>query len=139
MLRTFFLLKFLTVICLMTSSCGSSKQHDQPDLGEVTGVVVLDGNPVEGVSVQFIPEKGRSSNGLTNEKGRFELSYLPQTKGAKVGKHKVIIQTPVSEDEFDPEAPKPVEKIPAKYNTKSTLTAEVKAGENQLDFELTSK
>jgi hypothetical protein len=66
--------------------------------------------------------------------------------GAKVGPHKVFVRP----TEMPPEeaaangsrggarvAPPP--KIPAKYNKRSTLTAEVKPGRNTFDFALESK
>lgn len=138
MLRRTFSLGFLSIICLVNFAC-SSKPADRPDLGKVTGVVVLDGTPVEGIEVQFTPEKGRGSQGVTDGEGKYELNYLQQVKGAVIGKHKVIIKTLGEEDDSDPDAPVVEEKIPAKYNTKSTLTAEVEAGENEIDFQLISE
>jgi hypothetical protein len=66
--------------------------------------------------------------------------------GAKVGPHKVFIRPtdmPAEEPSPDgssggaPVAPPP--KIPSKYNKRSSLTAEVKAGRNTFDFALESK
>ena len=127
----------LAFILLVGVSC-SSKPVDQPDLGKVTGIVTLDGSPLEGVLVQFSPEEGRGSQGLTNREGQYELGYLSDIKGAKIGNHKVRIVTP-QEDDSDPDAPKVKEKVPVKYNSKSTLTAEVKAGDNQLHFQLSTE
>lgn len=138
MLGRFYLFGCLMVPCLMCSACNSGAS-DQPDLGQVTGVVILDGTPVEGVMVNFAPEKGRGSQGLTDSNGKYELSYVRQAKGAIIGNHKVYINTPQGDDDSDPDAPVIEEKIPAEYNTKSTLTAEVKAGDNPIDFELLSK
>jgi hypothetical protein len=51
------------------------------------------------------------------------------------GKHKVVIRTAASEP--DPENPNAAkEKLPARYNTNSELTAELKGGSNVVDFDL---
>lgn len=137
MKRQILTLPCLTLICLMSASC-SSGPSDQPELGEVTGVVTLDGKPLEGVLVQYTPEEGRGSQSMTDSEGRYELMYVYPTPGAKLGKHTVSIKTP-SEDDSDPEAPEVKEVVPERYRIDSELTADVKAGDNQFDFELKSK
>lgn len=129
-------LQCLVLICLVSFAC-SSRPDDQPELGEVTGIVTLDGEPLEDVLVQFSPLEGRGSESMTDSDGKYELIYVYPTKGAKVGKHKVTIRTPPVDDS-DPEAPEIEEIIPAKYHLDSTLTAEVKAERNQINFELKS-
>ncbi len=122
---------------LLALGC-SGTPSDQPELGSVTGSVTLDGKPLVNVWVGFAPRDGRSSMGLTDKDGRYKLDYLFDTPGAKVGQHTVTITTP-QEDESGGEVPNFRELIPAKYNTKTTLTAEVKPGQNKIDFALTSK
>ncbi|WP_417391838.1 hypothetical protein [Gimesia sp.] len=127
---------FLLSFCLLTG-CGDSGGSDQPDLGTVTGVVTMDGQPLSNVMVSFSPENGRPSIARTDEAGNYELGYLAETKGAVIGKHTVSITTP----QENPTPPGQVYKdpIPAKYNSKTTLTADVKAGDNTFDFQLESK
>ncbi|MCA9015479.1 MAG: hypothetical protein KDA77_09145 [Planctomycetaceae bacterium] len=127
----------LILICLMSTAC-SSRPADQPELGEVAGIVTLDGKPLDGVLVQFTPAEGRGSQGLTDGDGKYELMYAYPTPGAKVGNHSVTFVTP-SEDDSDPEARKVTEIVPERYRVKSDLTADVKAGENQIHFDLTTK
>lgn len=135
---SFFNITLLSTLTLVFSvGCGGGGGSDQPDLGTVTGVVTMDGAPLANVTVTFNPEEGRPSNGRTDEAGKYELGYLRDTKGAVIGTHKVSISTPQ-------EAPTPPgqtykDPIPAKYNTKTTLTADVKAGDNTFDFKLDSK
>lgn len=117
---------------------GCSGRTDRPELGEVSGKVTLDGQPAAGVLVLFHPEKGRGSSGVTDKEGNYKLNYLHDTPGAKIGVHKVAIATP-QEDESDPEARKIPERIPKQYNASTTLTADVKAGANEINFPLTSK
>jgi hypothetical protein len=121
----------------------SSKPADQPPLGRVRGKITMNGQPLPGVDVVFVPEKGRPSEATTDKSGRYDLSYIGSTKGAKLGPHKVLIRPAeispdeVSGDGSKPVAPRPV--VPAKYNKHSELTAEVKAGSNTIDFALESK
>lgn len=122
---------------VLAAGCGGSGASDQPDLGQVTGVIKMDGQPLSNVTITFSPEKGRPSIGKTDEAGNYELGYLGDTIGAVIGVHSVTISTPQ-------EAPTPPGKtykdpIPKKYNTKSTLKEEVKTGENTIDFDLVSK
>ena len=118
--------------------CGCGGAGDQPELGEVTGTVTLDGKPLPGVWVGFAPTEGRSSMGLTDAEGHYKLDYLHDTPGAKVGTHKVTITSPV-EDQFGNEVKNFKERVPPQYNTNTTLTAEVKAEDNTINFDLTSK
>lgn len=119
---------------------GCNGQGDRPPLGTVGGTVTLDGQPLSGVQVTFAPESGRPSAGRTDDSGRYELLYILNTKGAKVGKHRVIIDWPPAEEE-DETTPKTQDrpKIPVRYNRQTTLAGEVKSGGNTLDFSLESK
>lgn len=108
----------------------------------VSGVVTLDGQPVEGVSVSFTPAAGDGdgiggSYGKTDAQGKYALkTVIGDRAGAAPGKHKVVI----SLSKPDPKNPEGAEKnlIPAKYNTKSDLTFDVPAsGTDKADFTLT--
>ena len=127
-------------LCLFIMGCGG-EASDQPDLGNVNGTVTLDGEPLAGAMVVFSPEKGRSSMAITNDEGQYDLLYVGDTRGAKLGTHQISITTAQtdSEEEAGGEEATPFkENIPAKYNTESTLTEEIQVGDNQIDFELTS-
>lgn len=115
----------------------SSKESDRPTLGTVSGTVMLDNQPAPRLMVTFSPEEGRSSVGVTNESGDYELQYLHNVPGAVIGKHKISITT-YYEDDSSPEALRTKEKIPASYNTRTTLTEEVKSGANKFSFDLSS-
>ena len=84
------------LICIIAAGCGGGSS-DQPDLGSVTGNIVIDEKPVSGAMVVFSPEKGRSSMGITDGDGNYELTYVGETQGAKLGKHTISITT-VQED-----------------------------------------
>jgi hypothetical protein len=121
------------IITLAASGCS---QGDLPELGEVSGTVTMDGQPLSGVWVGFAPTEGRSSMALTDAQGHYELIYLDGAPGAKIGTHKVAITTP-QEDEFGGQVKNWKERVPAAYNSKTILTADVKAGSNTIDFPLT--
>lgn len=136
---------FAVAAILVVSGC-SSTPADQPPLGRVRGKVTMDGQPLAAVDVVFAPETGRPSMATTDAGGRYDLWYINRTMGAKVGRHKVFIRPTdmpsdgVSADGSSGGAPAaPPPKIPSKYNKRSTLTAEVKAGSNTIDFALESK
>jgi hypothetical protein len=110
-----------------------------PELGDVSGVVTLDGVPVEGATVTFqpLPPEGEdqpshvsASVGLTDKDGRYTLMYVQDAAGAAVGRHKVTISAPM---------PNGRERLPKRYNVMTELTSEVQAGSNDADFELKSK
>jgi hypothetical protein len=129
----------LVAACFVTVGCGGS---NLPPTGTVTGVVTVDGQPIEGASVEFIPSSGRPSVGLTDASGKYELMITNDDKGALVGSHKVRITTlvnPVSSEGDGPTVEGRKEMLPAKYHDESELTAEVASGSNTIDFALTTK
>lgn len=137
---------YLFIVCgalvfMVSAGCGNVAE-DQPQLGEVTGQVTLDGKPLVDANVYFQPiEGGRNSTGVTDEQGNFTLGYLRELKGAKIGRHKVRISTyvePVKGDDGKLTNPGKKELVPDKYNKNSELEEEVKAGDNTITFELTS-
>ncbi|MCA9012217.1 MAG: hypothetical protein KDB01_20835 [Planctomycetaceae bacterium] len=125
--------------CLL-AGCGGA--GDRPELGTVTGVVTMDDKPLPNVWVMFIPSSGRTSIARTDENGAYDLKYLEGANGAKIDSHTVSIAT-YHEDEIEElryNSQEPVtEPIPAKYNSKTTLKADVVAGANVIDFKLESK
>ncbi len=121
------------LLCLLSAGCGSGG-----DLARVKGKVTLDGQPLEDATVQFQPtaKGGAPSSGKTDSKGRYELMYTFDTRGAMPGEHVVSITTAGTDfdeagNEFERE-----ERVPAKYNRKTTLKRTVEPGGNTIDFEL---
>jgi hypothetical protein len=119
-------------LLLLTAGCGNS--GDRPDLGRVSGDVTLAGKPLARAMVSFHPvEGGRQSCCRTDAKGHYQLTYIRDIPGARVGKHKVTVRTSGAEDT---DSARIKELVPAKYNDKTTLLVEVKPGENQFNFDL---
>jgi hypothetical protein len=139
----------LSMFALQLSGCG--RVNDQPDLGQVTGTVALDGAPLKGIEVVFYPDSGRPARGKTYADGKYELRYIREVFGTKVGHNRVEI-APSEEGEEDSEGDDSSEndnakqtrkrgkvKIPARYNTETVLEADVQPYENVFDFKLESK
>ncbi|MCR9117905.1 MAG: carboxypeptidase-like regulatory domain-containing protein [bacterium] len=102
----------------------------------VSGKVTLDGEPLKGATVAFIPVEGGRANSIatTAADGTYELSYTSTAKGAIPGKYLVQVMVLKQTDQGE------VETLPSQYNVKSTLTAEVVAGgENYFPFDLESE
>lgn len=131
----------------LVSGCGLPR--DYPPLGHVTGAITLDGQPVEGASVSFFPEEGRSSTASTDAQGRYDLVFVSNVRGAAVGDHVVSISKIVPDPKYVPYAleksaydpgPAMINLVPSRYSgTRSELRAVVKEGRNVVDFQLESK
>jgi len=114
----------------------AQKPKGMPDLAPVSGVVTLDGQPLPKVTVAFTNDAtGQVSFGGTDGSGKFELIYSGRHKGASIGMNTVRITTSTE----NPVGPEWKDPVPAKYNKKTELKAEVVPGGTLIDFELTSK
>jgi hypothetical protein len=103
-----------------------------PELAPVTGRITLDGNPLVKADIVFQPDDSRPpSAGRTDADGRYQLAYKRGVMGGTVGSN--TVQITISSDVV---ANPP--NIPARYNTESELTREVKSDPNQFNFDLTT-
>jgi hypothetical protein len=115
---------------LAASGCQDSR------VGTVHGEVTLDGQPIPEGGIHFSPEAGDTPTaGEVIQDGKF-------TAKVPVGKHLVKISSMKKADRRR-KAPEDdvdwIEQVPAKYNTKGTLTLEVKPGTQTVRYELKSK
>ena len=116
-------LAFLIVGVLITlccvAGCGSKGKGLKTEY--VEGTITLDGNPLEGASIQFSPADAFSSNpapgqpemanGLTDKSGKYTLSSINGDvgKGAIAGEYRVLVtKIKATTAELD-EAGKPVD------------------------------
>lgn len=155
----------IAFVPLMTGMIGCNGSTDQPELGHVAGTITIDGIPLPGVAVTFLPDEGRPAMGKTDAKGQYQLIYIRDTPGCKIGHNRVQIGN--TEDSGDDPAERVVQEntedqalegddlvqepeketfaqlatveIPERYNLQSELEAIVKPGENTFDFSLSSK
>lgn len=142
-----FLYALLTSLVHATmSGCGGGATDSLPRHA-VSGNVTLDDKPLPSGSISFDPaDPGKPdavSAGATISNGSYSVA---QADGLTPGVYRVSINSrggaaAVSPTEAPGAPPKtrPKDLIPEKYNTKSTLKAEVKPGESpRFDFDLTT-
>lgn len=119
---------------------GCSSAPEGPDMYPVTGTVSFDGTAVAEGRIQFRKAEGDQKAFAGDIKdGKYTLE-------AEVGKMTVEITASRPSGKFDnsnpDDPPQPIGEmyIPEKYNSATTLTAEVKPSpDNAIPFELTSK
>ena len=142
----------LTGVLTVLAGCSSPT----PDLGEVHGRVMLEGQPLANVQVTFAPEKSSMktplpiSTGTTDHDGNYRLKSTTATPGAAVGSHRVVIEdvagdTPSAGNSREAQDEKPLAvapaaaRVPQRYSTAAgtPLRHEVKLGDNTINLELT--
>lgn len=90
-----------SVAVLAVVGCmGSGVQY--PKVVDVTGSVLLDGEPLAGATITFVPSNGRASSGQTDANGRYMLAYTKTIAGAIFGWHRVMIRKEVIDQAFLP-------------------------------------
>jgi hypothetical protein len=122
------------IACAITilTILGCSRSH-QPPLGLVSGTVTLDGVPLANAIVRFTPAgPGRTSEGISDADGHYDLRYLRAIPGANIDQHTVRITT-ASEENGSREL------LPPRYHSRTDLEARVVSGSNDLDFALRSQ
>jgi hypothetical protein len=127
-----------SLLALCSLSLGCSKQD--PNRGQVTGTVEVDGQPAAEGAIAFTPIDGNTAGtGGDIVNGRY-------TVNANIGPSKVAINVPKVVGErklYDtPNSPvRPIveESLPPQYNDQTTLTYDVKPGENEQNFSLKTK
>lgn len=140
---------FLTSVLVGCSSADDKWKSQRPKTVLATGVVTLDGKPLEAAQVVFVTGgDGTGGSGLSDKDGRFELSAFPPDKGIPPGTYSVMIVKAivpeiqdVSEDKYAPPA-KATLLVPVKYTTPTTSGLSVvipETGKEDIRLELTSK
>jgi hypothetical protein len=59
------------------------------DMYKVSGKVTVAGQPIQDITVTFMPAAGRPASGITDSSGNFTLATFSPGDGAVGGKHKV--------------------------------------------------
>jgi len=155
MFRAIFVYLSGSAIAVAMSGCGGGGER-LPTV-PASGIVTLQGAPVEGAHVALAPQDatgGRSAFAQTDAQGHFQLMTLKPQDGALPGSYRVKISKEVSEGGMSVEEaqayfekhgqPPPEAKVkdllPAKYKDFDTsgLTADVtQDGPNEFKFDLT--
>jgi hypothetical protein len=139
-------------LAVMLTGCGGAPAG--PVVVPVTGVILIDGAPVAGAKVLFLPNEKTSNPcvGTTDAEGKYALTQAT-FQGATPGTYKVTVEVYQQKDG----KPVPEEMkndmmqliamgrakqiLPAKYAdpNQTTLTAEVAAPKTDVNFELVTK
>lgn len=137
---------FLTVLASLLAVAITGCGGGGPKVVEISGTVTRGGKPLKDFTLNFHPENGRTSWGVTDSEGRYTLHYTRDQDGACVGKHKVIVEyTPRPSDpgeEFEMmegrfEIPPDVKAIEEKYGDLETTPLEFDIQKSQtIDLEL---
>lgn len=93
--RCALLVLFLSAVIFTTVGCGKGT------LIKVQGVVTLDGEPLAGATVSFMPVgEGRPASGRTDADGRFRLTTSRTDDGALPGEYKVVVVVEEANEKF---------------------------------------
>ena len=150
MLRQLIKLVVLGLVCVGLVGCGGA---GGPKLTPVKGKVTLDGQPLAGATVNFMPETGPVALGVTDAGGNYTLNTVGRA-GAVEGKHRVgitksitlnAVVDPKPEDMArmlrDGKMPTAKSVIPPKYAAPQTSglerTVTADRSKNVFDFDLT--
>jgi len=118
------------IVILMACFAGCGKTG--PELAPVAGRITLDGKPLENADVAFQPESSKPpSAGRTDANGHYELAYKRGVTGGMIGSNTVRIT-------ISPDVVANPPTIPARYNSESELKKDVKSGQNEINFDLTT-
>jgi hypothetical protein len=143
------------------AGCGGEEAVDNLPRQAVSGSVTLDGKPLASGSIQFVPagaaEGSAGGVGVTAgakiENGRYEIDRghgpVPGTYKVAINSAPVTPTEPAKDTSVSPGGRRdakarakemPKETLPAKYNSKTTLEAQVKeGGSNTFDFPMKSE
>ncbi len=131
---TDYLRLLFAIFCLAFFGCQKAPSEARfGNTSEITGTVTMEGSPLESGQIQFT-----SPEDVSNGSEAFaEISGGTYTAMVTPGTKKVLIRSPQpvgQPDETGLVATK--ETIPAEYNQRTTLTAEIPPGDGKVDFDL---
>jgi hypothetical protein len=134
------------IILALVGCTDSTKTVDTLPRKAVTGTVILDGQPLARGQIQFNPAEGGQGPTAVAVADIADGKYsIDRAMGPVPGKYKISISSrpsiKIGVDEMPGGRPKTEpEKVPAQYNTKSTLTRDITGDSvNTLEFDLKSK
>ena len=98
--------RVLSLVALLAIAAGCAKV---PKTVKVDGTVTLDGKPLSGATVTFVPEAldGHPAAGRTDMNGEFDLTTFSSADGAMPGSYKVVVTR--SEPDKQTEGKNPME------------------------------
>ena len=143
-----YLCSLLFLGCLVLG-CG---KHD-PNIHLIDGLVTLDGSPVAGASVMFVPQttEGTDASGVTDSDGKFRIQTLHGAAGGgtTIGEYRVVVikiealptgRTTTESDGTVTEIMSERSVVPQVYGSRNTtpLVVNITQGKNTVNLELES-
>jgi len=110
-----------------------------PPTYPVTGTVRLDGMPVERGLIRLVPTGAAAPVGAEISGGAYTLHAPPGEARVEITAAKVVGRRQAYDAPDSPLVDITAEAVPEKYNTSSTLTLDVQAGDNRKDFDLVTR
>ena len=112
-----------------------------PDgMGTVSGRVSIDGKPAAGGAISFSPSDGMSqTTGGKIVDGRYEATAAIGAAKVTIRIPKVVGKRKLYDTPDSPVQPIMEESLPQKYNDQTELVIEVRPGEMECNFDLSSK
>lgn len=133
---------------ILVLACGGCARD--PGRAAVAGAVTIDGQPLAKGTIRFLAT-GETQGPLAAGEILNGTYAIDAEHGPVIGEHRVEILADESDQlpydimdpaEYQKHGPfqRPVQPLPARYNTATTLTATIRADQaNEIDFALTSK
>ncbi len=116
------------LLLIASLGCGRSSVSD---VAPVHGRITLDGQPLANTGVVFqLPGKSLSG-GTTDDNGNYVMIYKRGVNGANIGINQVTILEDTKRIN--------TQHVPPRYSQNSELQAEVNPGDNEINFDLTTK
>jgi hypothetical protein len=108
----------------------------KPKVTKVSGTVELDGKPLDDGSISLFGEGGTAPEKFDVKNGKFEGEARPGKKKVQIMAFRQGKVTKMDKEEFST----PENYLPARYNSESTITADVTdSGINPKEFKVESK
>ncbi len=129
------------VVCLAMCGCGGKAELKKYS---VSGTVTIDGQPLSEGEVYFRTVESATIDAVPIKAGRFQGEAQAGSRRVEIVALREVPPDPAAVAMYGDKAKElgagRENSIPPKYNTESTLTAEVKpGGPNEFKFDVTSK
>ena len=153
MIRKQGIMRYRSVIGTLVILCFAVGCDSGPVIAPVSGVVKVDGKPLETGTIMFHPTSGRPAVANIDKQGRYELQTYEPGDGALLGNYKVTVEAfftknaPPTPTSLEDEASMPVQRgprpvtislVPEDYGdeTATPLKATVEDKDNEINFEI---
>ena len=128
---------FVLTLAVLLAGCGGDKT---PEKFTVAGTVTLDETPIEKGTISFLPADGNGPTaGAVIQNGRYSAEVPAGSKKVSIQAPKVVGQRKLFDTPDSPTTDQVKEMVPEKYNSKTTLTADIQGDKPDQNFALKTK